>query len=601
MEPLIPRQINFLKLMLKEDEHKPLNYFAKSLNVSSKTLQNDLKIINKYIVEFNLSISKKRGIGICLDSKAKENIEFINSLNINIKSNKSADISVEKRRIEILRDLLLKSDMKTSINKLSEKYFVSKTSIVNDLKYIEDEYLSKNNIRLNRTLNGTYISGSEVDIRKCIANLIECISNEENYNIDERTRIEKSTFDDLANVFGIESIRFIEARVKELEVDLNCEICEPYYINLITHILICIRRIKEGNKIKVHDDVESNIIKEDFRYIAVIKLIKKIEKEYSILLDNQEVSYIYKYIVSSRIENDIDFEDINEELYESIASEMIDFMSELLNINLKMDNILKQGLIMHIKPMMNRLIYDIQIKNPLYDDILNHFNDIFILTKIVVFVISEKYKMSNISDDEISYLTTYFQAAIERNNDIKKVLIVCHSGYGTSQFLASKLKQTIPNINIVDIISSRKLNKETVKNVDFIISTVETDFKGKEHIIVSALLTESDINNIKKMVDKNYDNKNRNVKENILQEFSKYEVLKKEVLHDYNIPKFEFKDGLNIYINKNNNNKNKVFIGKQNKKIEIFIDSNNDSYIKNTIIKTYSLYKDKNIDSLFME
>ena len=64
-----------------------------------------------------------------------------NSLNINMKSNKSADISVEKRRIEILRDLLLKSDMKTSINKLSEKYFVSKTSIVNDLKYIEEEYL----------------------------------------------------------------------------------------------------------------------------------------------------------------------------------------------------------------------------------------------------------------------------------------------------------------------------------------------------------------------------------------------------------------------------------------------------------------------------
>lgn len=275
MEPLIPRQVNFLKLMLLEDEHKPLSYFAKSLKVSSKTLQNDLKIINKYITEFNLNISKKRGIGICLDPKAKENIEFINSLNINIKPNKNADISVEQRRIEILMDLLLKSEMKTSINKLSEKYFVSKTSIVNDLKYIEEEYLSKNNICLNRTLNGTYISGNEVEIRKCIANLIECILSEEKYKIDEITRIEKSTFDDLVNVFDFESVRFIENSVEELEIDLNCEICEPYYINLITHILICIRRIKEGNKIEVYDDTEQNIIKEDFKYIAVIKLIKK--------------------------------------------------------------------------------------------------------------------------------------------------------------------------------------------------------------------------------------------------------------------------------------------------------------------------------------
>ena len=600
MEPLIPRQINFLKLMLKEDEHKPLNYFTKSLNVSSKTLQNDLKIINKYIVEFNLSISKKRGIGICLDSKAKENIEFINSLNINMKSNKSADISVEKRRIEILRDLLLKSDMKTSINKLSEKYFVSKTSIVNDLKYIEEEYLSKNNICLNRTLNGTYISGKEVEIRKCIANLIECILSEEKYKIDEITRIEKSTFDDLVNVFDFESVRFIENSVNELEIDLNCEICEPYYINLITHILICIRRIKEGNKIEVYDDTEPNIIKEDFKYIAVIKLIKKIEKEYSIHLDNQEISYIYKYIVSSRFENDVDFKDMNEELYESISEEMIDFMSKLLNINLNTDSILKRGLIMHIKPMMNRLMYDIQIKNPLYDDIVKHFNDIFILTKLVVFVISERYKMNNISDDEISYLATYFQAAMERYNDTKKVLIVCHSGYGTSQFLASKLKQSIPNINIKDIVSSRKLNHEIVKNIDFIISTVEADFKGKEHIIVSALLTESDINNIKNLVDKNYDNKYSNTKKNILQEFGRYEVLKNEAANDYNIPKFEFKNGLKIYINKNNNN-NKVFIGRQNEKIEIFIESDNDSYIKDVIINVYSLYKNKNLDNLFME
>ena len=102
------------------------------------------------------------------------------------------------------------------------------------------------------------------------------------------------------------------------------------------------------------------------------------------------------------------------------------------------------------------------------------------------------------------------------------------------------------------------------------------------------------------MVDKNYDNKYSNTKKNILQEFGRYEVLKNEAANDYNIPKFEFKNGLKIYINKNNNN-NKVFIGRQNEKIEIFIESDNQSHIKDVIINVYSLYKNKNLDNLFME
>ena len=75
-----------------------------------------------------------------IDSNASSNIEFINNLNINLKEKNS--VSVDQRRVEILKMLLLNSNSSTSINQLSEKYYVSKTSIVNDLKYIE-EWLKK--------------------------------------------------------------------------------------------------------------------------------------------------------------------------------------------------------------------------------------------------------------------------------------------------------------------------------------------------------------------------------------------------------------------------------------------------------------------------
>ncbi|HBI93252.1 MAG TPA: antitermination protein BlgG, partial [Terrisporobacter glycolicus] len=161
MDILTCRQVDFIKLLLDEYEYKPIKYFTEKLNVSDKTLQKDLKTIGKYTRKFNVQIEAKRGYGILIDSNASSNIEFINSLNINLKDKNS--VSVEQRRVEILKMLLLNSKSSTSINQLSDKYYVSKTSIVNDLRYIE-EWLKKYNIILSKTLGGTRILGKETDI-----------------------------------------------------------------------------------------------------------------------------------------------------------------------------------------------------------------------------------------------------------------------------------------------------------------------------------------------------------------------------------------------------------------------------------------------------
>lgn len=51
---LVSRQIEFLKLILNENKYRPIKYFKDKLNVSDKTLQKDLKMIEKYLETFNL-------------------------------------------------------------------------------------------------------------------------------------------------------------------------------------------------------------------------------------------------------------------------------------------------------------------------------------------------------------------------------------------------------------------------------------------------------------------------------------------------------------------------------------------------------------------
>lgn len=130
-------------------------------------------------------------------------------------------------------------------------------------------------------------------------------------------------------------------------------------------------------------------------------------------------------------------------------------------------------------------------------------------------IMTEYDNLKNISIDEVSYLATYFQAAIERNMSSKRVIVVCHTGYGTSQLLAARLKREFPEWTIVDIVPMHQLSKRNLDDVDFVISTVNLDLKDKLHIVVSVLLMESDINNIKMLYFLNL--KSMNLDTNLLE------------------------------------------------------------------------------------
>ena len=297
---LVSRQIEFLKLVLNENEYRPIKYFKHKLNVSDKTLQKDLKMIEKYLETFNIKIDIKRGCGILIEALAKKNIDLINSLNIQTKENKL--LSVEQRRMEILKYLLLNSSNITSINQLADKYYVSKTSIVNDFKYIE-EWIKEYNLKLNKTLEGTKIIGKELDIRKTIAKMMDDLLDEnyEQHDIYELTRLDSATFSALINLFDIDSIIFVETIITELENNLGYTISQPYYIKLITHILICLKRVEEGNQIESQEEEKISIDNLDERiYQNVTTLIDKIKiNRYGVKITPDETKYIYIYLVSS--------------------------------------------------------------------------------------------------------------------------------------------------------------------------------------------------------------------------------------------------------------------------------------------------------------
>lgn len=605
---LVSRQIEFLKLILNENEYKPIKYFKHKLNVSDKTLQKDLKMIERYLETFNIKIDIKRGYGIVIEDLAKKNVDLINSLSIHPKENKP--LSVDQRRKEILKYLLLNSSNITSINQLADKYYVSKTSIVNDFKYIE-EWIKEYNLKLNKTLEGTKIIGKELDIRKSIANMMYDLLDEnyEQHDIYELTRLDSATFSALINLFDIDSIIFVETIITELENNLGYTMSQPYYINLITYILICLKRVEEGNQIEFQEEGKISIDNLDERiYQNVTTLIDKIENRYGVKIAKDEKKYIYIYLVSSGFSSkgNSRCNDESDILSESdkISSIMIENMSQFLNINLKGDELLQKGLASHIRPMLNRLRYDIQIKNPLLEEMQLQFSEVLGLCMMTINIMTEYNNLKNISIDEVSYIATYFQAAIERNMSSKRVIVVCHTGYGTSQLLAARLKREFPGWTIVDIIPMYLLNKRNLDDIDFVISTVKLDLKDKLHIVVSVLLMESDINNIKNALV-NKPKKSIGLDTNLLGIY-----LKDNIYFNFNSSQITSLIGvnlsskykyislgknLNIYIcNQSKLNKGIMNIDNINRTIDFYLETRNQSFLKNILIEISNLYRQKN-------
>ncbi|AJG99348.1 transcriptional regulator ManR [Clostridium beijerinckii] len=500
MHNLNSRQVEFINLLLDENQYRPIKYYTEFLNVSDKTLKKDLVVIEEYLNKFNVELDKKHSIGIAI--KDVMNAKLILRNTLESQRNKNKKISINDRRIEIIRDMLIDSHNSTSIQKLSDRYYVSKTSIINDFKYIE-EWLHSFNLKLEKTVEGTQIKGFEVDIRRAIASLLFEYSKDgrNKKTIEElATRLDVITLNGLSELFEKDKVIYVNKLLLDLENKYNCRIDDPYYINLITHILISMERGSKGRTVYKKDVIGE--FKSENDYKEAVLCINKINRDFGMKLDESEVYYLYQYFVSFGLIKDvIENEDKVLNKLDCLAinyrNKMTQCMEEILQVNITKNQSIMEKLLLHIRPMLNRMEHDIQISNSLMSDIKDHYHILLNVCKAATLMVSYDMKLEIIPIDEIGYLTLYYQLGLEEcYSERKRVLVVCHSGYGTSKLLSTRLKRYFPEFEIIESISANRLMNRKLDDIDFVISTVPLDLESNPFLLVSTFLNEHDIKNI---------------------------------------------------------------------------------------------------------
>lgn len=498
MQNLTSRQHRLLKLLLQAGTPLALTQLAQQLTVSEKSIYRDLQSLEIWLGAWQAQLIKLPGRSVILQT---EDIAQRLRLQQHLASeeNWSEGLSNNARRVKILSQLLRDAPRETSISKLSERYFISHASIVNDLKVIE-EWLQP--LALVRSQSGTHVEGSEQALRQAMVSLINDVMQHNGGSNTALPRLDPGSYQALIHYFGEEDVAFVQTLLQQMEQQLGYPLSDAYYINLSTHILIMIHRMSQGKALSLPLALSAQEM--DNRILKIARqMVRQVEQRLDQSVPADEVGFIYQYIISSGIVVEERGSDmlpqyqLSNEASRNITVELIRCFSELIQQDLTADPLLFEGLLFHIKPLLNRLKYHISIRNPLLDDIKTELSEIFTLTQRAMQLTAARFHYGSIADDEVGYLCVHFQAALERQIAHKRILLVCSSGVGTSHLLKSRILRAFPDWIIAGVISASNLGDFCQQEpVDLVISTIHLDTSLFPTVYVTAFFNDDDIRRV---------------------------------------------------------------------------------------------------------
>ena len=381
-------------------------------------------------------------------------------------------------RINILKMILYFDESGLKLSDIAETMKIPKMDVRKDLEVMSEE-VKKDGIRLvYENYKGYRLTGNKGDLLVKRVGIIEDIIRELKETGDFFNREKSTTWHREEYFYGYikyENMEITRKFMELIEKELSLKIDEGNYNRVFSYILMLI------NFDELYDNMEEllsrNFLFHTPEYLAIERILGKLFrendrkekiKEANLLL----ITDLIMGIGVNGLKNDTFYKWINEE---AVVEKIIEKVSEMINLDLKEDRILITGLVDNLKSSIYRINNDIQIINSVFKDlILNRDKNIAIVKKAIEE--TEKEFKINFTEYEIASMAYQIKSSIKRTKrkNIKKVLLICGLGYGSSKILEESLKENY-ELDIVDIIPYYLADDliPGYKEVDFILSTIE--------------------------------------------------------------------------------------------------------------------------------
>jgi activator of the mannose operon (transcriptional antiterminator) len=268
------------------------------------------------------------------------------------------------------------------------------------------------------------------------------------------------------------------------------------------HILLMVKRTKLKQPISLSDQ-EIVFLQEKAEFTWAEEFLLRLKRLFAVSFPSNEAAYLalrllggkFRYRQDSEGSSRDDLAD-RQPLLQGIVEQLTHRMSVLNMIQFSQDQVLMNGLKVHLYTTLNRLDYGLAVSNPMLSEIKKMYPFMFDRVIVALEEMGESLHLS-IPEEEAAYLTLHFQASVERlhqgQSHPKKVIIVCHMGIGMSQLLRTKIERRFPSVYVEASMAKAEVHDYlAIHKVDLVISTVALSGLKIPHILVSPLLEARD-------------------------------------------------------------------------------------------------------------
>lgn len=497
------RFLEIIRLLLKHDDYITIDEISKQLNVSNKTIRNDLQQVGEWLKENDLNLVKKTGVGVTIEGNKTIKLNVYHS--IKKKNDDNFDYSPQGRRIYIGMKLVL--DTNCRIYELANDLYVSRATIHKDIAALTFD-LQAHKLQLYRkNNNGLRIEGSEKNLRHF---LIELMSNDNGYSIFTKMVQDTKYICDGSLLFP--ALDFNDDEVLELLQVLEAA-ANPYLhsllftslVQVMLYITVTYIRVQEKHYISLSDSFIKELSFQPY-FKDVEQLVNVIEEHYHIKFPEMEKRYLQVFFISLQNTDHIPESDQKEAI--EITKLLIKEWGHLLNLDFTNDEELYHVTFSHICPAITRFRHNITIENPLIVDIESIYANTFAIVKKSVYIIEDFYQCK-VSDEETGFLALHLAAALDRIKKPLNTIIVSHGSIGATNLLANKIKTQFPELKIISVKSNITIYDTDLDDIDLILSTTELLIDKKIPMLtINTLLYDYDITRLRSIIKTYFKQKN---------------------------------------------------------------------------------------------
>lgn len=491
------RQRQMLELLLSRTEEVTAAEIAAEIQISARTVHRELPELEAVLSACGLTLHKKSGIGLRLVGK-EEQLACLRGM---LFQGDRIELTPEERKALMLC-LLLEAEEPVKLFALAHELHVTVPTVSADLDELE-KGLGKLALTLVRRRGyGIQLDGSEAAKRGALSRLArEHLEDSDLFGkqADHRSR---PLVDRLLTMAGKAHLLQVEQALWQWEERWATELSEAAYTELLIALSVAVARFRRGftvarpkERARGGESAVAAALPPRSELLAGL-----LEAALSLRLPDAEIAYCGELLAAAADEPAGGVQPADEaELLETVLR-LTRRMEERAGIPLTGDRLLREGLLNHMEPSLQRLREGGPVRNPLLGQIKKDYAELFGWVREAV---DTTLPALALPDEEIGFLVMHFGASLERQKRLTrsvKAIIVCTSGIGSSRMLAVRLGKELPQIEIISYVSWYEAARIPAEAYDVIISTVDLPLAPGQYVKLSPLLSGEETERLRRFV-----------------------------------------------------------------------------------------------------